>query len=142
VYRGNKQTLPFGAYIFGDYCTGEIFMLYHGEQQLLLDTTKQITSFGEDEDGELYVVGGTVDRLVNAGSSSTPPTRFELTGGGSASFVTSGVATQISVEHAQIQPNDADAKASAMAFISFRKKGILVSEAAVPATSLIGSGLR
>ena len=85
MYRGNKQTLPFGAYIFGDYCTGEIFMLYHGEQQLLLDTTKQITSFGEDEDGELYVVGGTVDRLVNAGSSSTPPTRFELTGGGSAS---------------------------------------------------------
>src|SRR2546426_153518 len=91
-------------------------MLYHGEQQLLLDTTKQITSFGEDEDGELYVVGGTVDRLVNAGSSSTPPTRFELTGGGSASFVTSGVATQISVEHAQIQPNDADAKASALPF--------------------------
>src|SRR6267142_1273475 len=140
VYRGNKQTLPFGAYIFGDYCTGEIFMLYRGEEQLLVDTNKQITSFGEDEDGELYVVGGTVDRLMNAGSSSTPPARFELNGGGSASFMTGGIAEQISIEHAQIQPNNSDSKASAMAFISFRKDGVLVSEAAVPSTALIESG--
>jgi hypothetical protein len=140
VYRGNKQTLPFGAYIYGDYCTGEIFMLYHSEQQLLLDTTKQITSFGEDEDGELFVVGGTVDRIVNTGSAFTPTTRFDLTGGGSASFLTGGVADQISIEHAQIQPNNDDSRTSALAFISFRQNGVLVSESAVPATSLLESG--
>jgi hypothetical protein len=140
VYRGNKQSLPFGAYIYGDYCTGQIFMLHHGQQQQLLDTTKQITSFGEDEDGELYVVGGTVDRIVNSGRPFSPTTSFALTPGGTVSFTTHGLGDHVSVAHAQIQPNDDDSRPSALAFIGFRKNGVLVSEAAIPSTSLIESG--
>ena len=140
VYRGNKQSLPFGAYVYADYCTGQIYMLYHGQQQLLLDTTKQITSFGEDEEGEIYVVGGTVDRIVNPGRSFTTTTSFELNPGGTLSFESPGVSENVSVAHAQIQ-TDADAlRSSALAFIGFRKDGVLISESAVPATALAESG--
>jgi uncharacterized protein (TIGR03437 family) len=56
VYRGSRGTFPTGSYIFGDYCTGEIFMLNSNTATLLMDTELQIVSFGEDEAGELYVV--------------------------------------------------------------------------------------
>jgi glucose/arabinose dehydrogenase len=140
IYRGNKQSLPYGAYIYGDFCTGQIYMLYHGDQQLLLDTTKQITSFGEDEEGEIYVVGGTVDRIINAGGPFTSTTSFELNRGGTQSFTSNGVSNQISVSHAQIQPDNNNSRPAALAFIGFRTDGVLVSEAAVPATSLVQSG--
>ncbi len=67
VYRGKRQTLPAGAYVFGDYCTGEIFLLENGPARLLLDTPYNIASFGEDELGELYLVdlSGTIYRLAN-----------------------------------------------------------------------------
>jgi hypothetical protein len=76
VYRGTRGTLPTGAYIYGDFCTGEIFQLNPamagGSASIVLDTTELITSFGEDEAGELYVVGqgGTVSRLVDSTSSA------------------------------------------------------------------------
>jgi uncharacterized protein (TIGR03437 family) len=68
VYRGTRGSLPVGAYVYADYCTGEIFMLDNGTQYLLRDTSIFISAFGEDEAGEIYVVGlgGTVHRLVNA----------------------------------------------------------------------------
>ncbi len=67
VYRGARASLPYGSYIFGDFCTGEIFIFDTGGQEVLLDTNRNISSFGEDEAGELYVVGldGTVDRIRN-----------------------------------------------------------------------------
>ena len=86
VYRGPIQTLPTGSYVFGDFCTGEILMFDGTNQTVLMDTTLSISSFGEDEAGEIYVVGlgGTVHRLVNPnatcsfnlspGSKMLPPT--------------------------------------------------------------------
>jgi glucose/arabinose dehydrogenase len=69
VYRGGRASLPAGAYVFGDYCTGEIFMRQDGlnASPVILDTALNISSFGEDESGEIYVVGlaGTVDRIIN-----------------------------------------------------------------------------
>ena len=66
VYRGTLGSLPNGSYIYGDYCTGEVLLWNDSQQTVLLDTTRNISSFGEDEDGELYVVGlgGTVERVV------------------------------------------------------------------------------
>ncbi|MBK9607175.1 MAG: PQQ-dependent sugar dehydrogenase [Betaproteobacteria bacterium] len=71
VYRGAQGALPPGTYVYGDYCTGEIFAWDGAAQTRLLDTGMNISSFGEDEQGELYVVdlGGTVSRIV----STTPP---------------------------------------------------------------------
>jgi glucose/arabinose dehydrogenase len=68
VYRGDRATLPPGTYVYGDYCSGEVFELLNGASTVALQTGLNISSFGEDELGELYVVGlgGTVHRFVSA----------------------------------------------------------------------------
>src|SRR5262245_21424915 len=66
IYRGVRSAVPTGAYVYADYCTGEIWQLVSATNTLLLDTTLNITSFGEDEAGEVYVVGqsGIIQRLT------------------------------------------------------------------------------
>ncbi len=60
VYRGKKIRELYGWYIFGDYCSGRIWALRRKggrvEVRLLMDTDLRISSFGEDRDGEIYVV--------------------------------------------------------------------------------------
>lgn len=72
VYRGAKGTLPSGTYVFGDYCTGEIFTWNGSQQALLIDTPRTVTSFGSDEDGEIYVCygSGRVDKIVRPEASA------------------------------------------------------------------------
>ncbi|MBC7900066.1 MAG: PQQ-dependent sugar dehydrogenase [Saprospiraceae bacterium] len=72
VYRGKQNAMPDGSYLYGDFCTGEILMWHNGQQVPLRDTSRSIASFGEDEDGELYVVGlgGTVDKILGNRTSS------------------------------------------------------------------------
>jgi hypothetical protein len=66
VYTGSQGTLPVGTYVYGDYCSGEIFVWDGATQITLFDTTMNVSSFGEDEQGELYVVDlrGTVSKLT------------------------------------------------------------------------------
>ena len=66
VYRGTRGSLPNGGYIYGDYCSGEVLLWNNNQQTILLDTTRNISSFGEDETGEIYAVGlgGTVEKIV------------------------------------------------------------------------------
>lgn len=73
VYRGSVFTELQGVYIYGDFCLGEIWGLVKNGSTwtptLLADTDFYISSFGEDENGELYVVdyvGGAVYRLAEA----------------------------------------------------------------------------
>lgn len=58
VYRGSNASLR-GTYLYGDFCSGRIWGLRHNgiawENRLLLDSTLLISTFGEDEAGELYV---------------------------------------------------------------------------------------
>jgi Glucose / Sorbosone dehydrogenase/Putative binding domain, N-terminal len=70
VYRGSQGALPPGTYVYGDYCTGEILAWDGSTQSVLLDTAMNISSFGEDQAGELYVVnlGGTVSRIASSPS--------------------------------------------------------------------------
>ncbi len=87
VYRGSQSTLPLGSYVFADFCTGEIFILDHGVQTVLLGTSEFISSFGEDESGEIYMVGftGSVYKLVNidtrTGSLSAAPNPIQVCDG-------------------------------------------------------------
>jgi hypothetical protein len=69
VYRGARASLPAGSYVYGDECSGEMFLFADQTASVLLDTELTISSFGEDEAGELYVVnlGGTVSRIAQAG---------------------------------------------------------------------------
>jgi glucose/arabinose dehydrogenase/predicted nucleic acid-binding Zn ribbon protein len=89
VYRGLRSTFPQGAYIFGDLCSGEIFMFYNGLQSMILDTSNIfLVSFGEDEEGELYLVAlsGNIYRMVIANADdpvvqlTTPNTTMKLKG--------------------------------------------------------------
>lgn len=66
VYRGQRNALPYGSYVYADYCTGEILLWYNNQQILLVDSANFLVSFGEDEEGELYVVraGGTIDKIT------------------------------------------------------------------------------
>lgn len=69
VYRGSMPEWN-GIYLYGDYCTGIIWGLIHSndgwQKQLLFDTDFTITSFGQDENGEVYLVSdnGGVYRLA------------------------------------------------------------------------------
>ena len=66
VYRGDGGALPRGTYVFGDYCSGEILGWDGANQRVLIDTSSALSSFGEDEQGELYVVdlSGSVSLIV------------------------------------------------------------------------------
>lgn len=66
VYRGSRLPALRGAYLYGDFCSGELFALAEGSQKILLTTGLRIASFGQDQEGELYVVGhgGTIHRIV------------------------------------------------------------------------------
>ena len=92
VYRGSQGALPAGTYVYGDYCSGEIFAWDGTAQSILLDTTMNISSFGEDEAGELYVVnlGGTVSKIVSASpcTRSISPTSQSFGSGGGTGSVT------------------------------------------------------
>ncbi len=72
VYRGRQGNLPFGGYVYGDYCSGEILIWNNNQQTVLLDTTRNIVSFAEDESGEIYVIGqgGTIEKIVRARASA------------------------------------------------------------------------
>jgi|GEM_PF-6179135 len=71
-YRGEDFPLFEGTYFYGDFCTGKIWA---GEElgggnwtsAVLIESGVSITTFGEDEDGELYVADqdGTIYRLVD-----------------------------------------------------------------------------
>ncbi|MBV6497681.1 MAG: hypothetical protein DYH05_05095 [Acidobacteria bacterium ACB1] len=72
VYRGTQGSLPYGAYVFGDYCSGEIWYWYNNQATLVQNTPRNVFSFGEDELGELYVVygNGQIDKIVRAKASA------------------------------------------------------------------------
>jgi glucose/arabinose dehydrogenase len=80
VYRGTDNPYLQGVYLFGDFCSGKIWGLQQNgdswDNQLLINTELRISSFGEDEEGNLYVadmVGGSIYRL-----SMVPPTYLPL----------------------------------------------------------------
>ena len=72
VYRGTQGSLPFGSYIFSDYCTAEM-MLWTGASpfQVLLDPSGNVISFGQDENSELYACfGSSISRITRAKASA------------------------------------------------------------------------
>ncbi len=71
VYRGRKYVDLIGRYFFGDYCGGQMWALAQDatgtwKMTILAAAGFSLSSFGEDQDGELYVVdyGGAIYRLT------------------------------------------------------------------------------
>ncbi|MEO5657612.1 MAG: PQQ-dependent sugar dehydrogenase [Nitrospiria bacterium] len=84
VYRGGSIPALCGAYLYGDFGNGRIWALRDDGQAVtpprrLLDTGRNLSSFGEDERRELYVVdyAGEVFRLAPDPTKPPlgPPTR-------------------------------------------------------------------
>lgn len=75
VYRGNRIASLRGTYIYGDFCSGEVFVFRRERPDpasvptVLLSTPLALSSFGQDAAGELYVTdyrGGAVFRIIQA----------------------------------------------------------------------------
>ena len=70
VYRGQAIPDLEATYLFGDFCSGQVWASYRDSEMQwntspFLQTGLQISSFGEDEAGELYIVdySGALYRL-------------------------------------------------------------------------------
>lgn len=80
VYRGTLYPALQGYYFFADYGLGRIWSMRKtgsnpdtwSDPELELDTNLNISAFGEDESGELYVVdyGGAIYRLADVNGPS------------------------------------------------------------------------
>ena len=78
VYRGNAMASMQGAYVYGDFQSGNVFALRASNGQLISNQTvgylPQISSFGEDAGGEIYVLSlsnGQVHRLTEQGGGGS-----------------------------------------------------------------------
>jgi glucose/arabinose dehydrogenase len=70
-YRGTRYPLLHGTYFYGDFCAGRIWGAAQGADgrwtsQELLDSSLLISTFGQDEAGDIYVAhhGGDVYRIT------------------------------------------------------------------------------
>lgn len=71
VYRGAAFPALQGVYLYGDYCSGTLWAAWFSKAQWntaeLLDSGVSLSSFGEDEAGELYITDlakGVLHRVV------------------------------------------------------------------------------
>ncbi|HEX3580868.1 MAG TPA: PQQ-dependent sugar dehydrogenase [Thermoanaerobaculia bacterium] len=72
-YRGLDYPRLYGTYFYGDLCSGKLWGATPSgsgfTSRLLLDTSMQITTFGQDVNGELYVADyatGTIYSITDA----------------------------------------------------------------------------
>jgi hypothetical protein len=89
-YRGKANPQLVGLYIYGDYCTGRVWGAeVDGDGSWstseLLDTQLKISTFGEDENGELYLAhlsatGGAIYRILQNAPKLSPAIPFLLLG--------------------------------------------------------------
>ena len=71
IYRGAQQPALYGNYIFSDFCSGQLWRLYQHtngtwNQAIVGRIDTQVSSFGVDRAGEIYVMGlgGDLYRVV------------------------------------------------------------------------------
>ncbi|MEO7839262.1 MAG: PQQ-dependent sugar dehydrogenase [Anaerolineales bacterium] len=72
VYRGSRFPTLLGQYFYADYCSGRFFSLHNDastgwETVQLADTPYTISTFGEDEQGELYLANYGTGKIYNIG---------------------------------------------------------------------------
>jgi hypothetical protein len=73
VYRGSEYPWLDGLYFFADYCSGIVWTVERnaaGEWDMIerINLSFAVSSFGEDEQGELYIAGhddGTIYKLTS-----------------------------------------------------------------------------
>ncbi len=78
VYRGSQFPALAGLYLYGDFCSGRVWSISRQGgsfvNQFLLSSGLNITTFGEDESGEIYAAaGGSLYRLEAEGGAPNVP---------------------------------------------------------------------
>jgi glucose/arabinose dehydrogenase len=71
AYRGPGDTAWHGRYIYGDYCSGHVWVISKsGSTRVSRDTGYNISGFGEDGAGRLFLVdlGGSIRRVDFTGT--------------------------------------------------------------------------
>lgn len=85
-YRGSAITAMSGRYVYGDYCTGEIWALNTSNvtAELLVGPGQTISTFAEDQGGEIYVANvatGKIHKLAPSSGTTVPfPTVLSQSG--------------------------------------------------------------
>jgi uncharacterized repeat protein (TIGR03806 family) len=88
VYHGSSIPALRGIFVFGDYCSGNIWGKYydphaHYYRRLLAASGMSIASFAQGQDGEIYVLAynGVIAKLVPVGDPPEPfPAKLSQTG--------------------------------------------------------------
>lgn len=75
-YRGTRTPELAGKYLYGDYCTGRLWTLTQGPgntwtNAFLSQPGNGLTSFGQDNQGELYAIFGST--VYKVASDAPPP---------------------------------------------------------------------
>jgi uncharacterized repeat protein (TIGR03806 family) len=78
VYRGASIPELIGTYIFADYASGNLFSIAYdaanvGSVNPLVTAPTSVSSFGQGNDGELYVVGYGNGRIYKVTRAGMPP---------------------------------------------------------------------
>ncbi|MDP6762917.1 MAG: PQQ-dependent sugar dehydrogenase [Planctomycetota bacterium] len=123
VYRGLALPAERGRYFFGDFCSGKIWsMRFDGSNVTeFADRTAELTpcgpaglehviSFGEDADGELYVVdgtGGEIFKIVPAGATSWSTCSSLPNSSGRRARISHGGTTMVSADDFELFADDA-----------------------------------
>jgi len=91
-YRGSNNLDLDGFYVYGDYCTGRMWGAKEDgmggwTNTELIDTNFLISTFGEDESGEIYVAhfsstDGAIYQIVQTKSALSAPASLDEGGGG------------------------------------------------------------
>jgi len=99
VYRGTRWPAARGVYFYGDYCSGKVWGLRRVSGQWrnaqLAATGFTISTFGEDQNGEIYVAdyaSGDV-YLLTAGAPAIAPSGVVNAASGAAGMAPGGIAS-------------------------------------------------
>lgn len=78
VYRAEEFSDLQGIYFYGDYCSGTLWGLRQvdgdWEDEILLETPYRISTFGENEDGDIFVAdysGGAIYKIEQTGDGAS-----------------------------------------------------------------------
>ncbi|MEM9304179.1 MAG: PQQ-dependent sugar dehydrogenase [Pseudomonadota bacterium] len=98
VYRGPDYPALQGTYLYGDFCSGEVFGLTRQpdgswQNELLLSLGFSVFTFGEDERGNVYVAGGGRVLLLSDGEPAGTP-GVPIDGSFSGTYVVEGLNDQ------------------------------------------------
>jgi glucose/arabinose dehydrogenase len=68
VYRGATYATMQGVYFFADFCNGKVWGYQSGSSAVLATAPSSVSTFGEDQAGELYLAGygnGTLYKIAS-----------------------------------------------------------------------------